>query len=578
LDKLIAFVESFDVSEIVDATPVKEIKRIVVTGATGFVGRHFVADLLKCSSVSIETIYCPVRASDDDTALQRLVEAMEEAGTWNDSHYPRLCVFKGDLQDEYLGTSSDLYEEMVHSVDAVYHFASNLNLAATFEEMRKSNCISMRSVLRLCLSAQRKHLFLASTCAIFPQYFCQFGNEMADKQIRRDAMPEIPLMKKIFPLAIGGYGWSKLINELAAYKATQSKGLPLAVFRLPVMFTNSKTGYSVYADPMVRLFFASLQMRLVPGKERPFVMEDSALSNEMMLRISLNPNRKNTIYHCSSPSDAFLTEASMVDMLGFPCQITSYSNFKSQCLKLGESSPVNAYWMLLDHFAPYWINYKNAALEFPIDISTVAEDCHPLPSKANSIKVVCGSLEWAFRQESPPFDVSLLYASTDLESILAPAKKLCSMYNMDFGSVVKPFVIEGLQRICQELHSPKSMLPEVALYLTSRIETRVHLQRLLEMHPEIKEERIDSPLFVLGLNRTGTTLLHRMLEASGRFEAPHIEDQVALPKAEQLAEPDLDFTRNRLDFLRSILEGYVSSADGIHDIEMSVAEEDMCAH
>jgi thioester reductase-like protein len=305
LDELIAFVESFDVSEIVDATPVKEIKRIVVTGATGFVGRHFVADLLKCSSVSIETIYCPVRASDDDTALQRLVEAMEEAGTWNDSHYPRLCVFKGDLQDEYLGTSSDLYEEMVHSVDAVYHFASNLNLAATFEEMRKSNCISMRSVLRLCLSAQRKHLFLASTCAIFPQYFCQFGNEMADKQIRRDAMPEIPLMKKIFPLAIGGYGWSKLINELAAYKATQSKGLPLAVFRLPVMFTNSKTGYSVYADPMVRLFFASLQMRLVPGKERPFVMEDSALSNEMMLRISLNPNRKNTIYHCSSPSTRF---------------------------------------------------------------------------------------------------------------------------------------------------------------------------------------------------------------------------------------------------------------------------------
>ena len=52
----------------------------LVTGATGFLGRHFVAYLLERTDVHIETLYCPVRARDDASARARLVAAMASCG------------------------------------------------------------------------------------------------------------------------------------------------------------------------------------------------------------------------------------------------------------------------------------------------------------------------------------------------------------------------------------------------------------------------------------------------------------------------------------------------------------------
>ena len=158
---------------------------------------------------------------------------MKACGLWRDELRSKLCVFAGDLHDIHYGASPALYRELEGRVDAVYHFASSLKLAASFDELRQANCEALLPVIKLCLSGRLKHLFLASTLGIFPQYFCQFGNEFADRPVARDAMPQIAEMKRLYPLYIGGYPWSKLLIELAAYAAASTHGLPLAVFRLP---------------------------------------------------------------------------------------------------------------------------------------------------------------------------------------------------------------------------------------------------------------------------------------------------------------------------------------------------------
>src|SRR6185436_19453041 len=62
---------------------------------------------------------------------------------------------------------------------------------------------------------------------------------------------------------------------------------------------------------------------------------------------------------------------------------------------------------------------------------------------------------------------------------------------------------------------------EAALTLLGRVIARTDLVRLLEnrlymvdarkRHPEIAEGRIARPLFIVGLPRTGTTILHELL-------------------------------------------------------------------
>lgn len=50
--------------------------------------------------------------------------------------------------------------------------------------------------------------------------------------------------------------------------------------------------------------------------------------------------------------------------------------------------------------------------------------------------------------------------------------------------------------------------------------TRLRVQAWLTRHPEIREEVIDSPLVIVGLPRTGTTMLHRTIAADRRMYAP----------------------------------------------------------
>lgn len=49
---------------------------------------------------------------------------------------------------------------------------------------------------------------------------------------------------------------------------------------------------------------------------------------------------------------------------------------------------------------------------------------------------------------------------------------------------------------------------------------RLRVQAFIERYPEILEEEITAPLVIVGLPRTGTTMLHRTIAADPRFMAP----------------------------------------------------------
>lgn len=180
-----------------------------------------------------------------------------------------------------------------------------------------------------------------------------------------------------------------------------------------------------------------------------------------------------------------------------------------------------------------------------------------------------------------PFDTTWMHAALDFDTMMTVPRKLCSKYSVDIEAAVPSFVQDGLRRLCGELdksaHVLESTRPLLAQNIQSKLESRVHLHRLFSMYPEIANEPIEAPVFVLGLNRTGTTFLHRMLEASGNFWAPHVEEQFMLPTAEKIAEDGL-YDAERLTSINSTLEGVMASFAGVHDISVGLAEEDMCAH
>ena len=67
--------------------------------------------------------------------------------------------------------------------------------------------------------------------------------------------------------------------------------------------------------------------------------------------------------------------------------------------------------------------------------------------------------------------------------------------------------------------------------IVESLETRLKTQDWISRHPEILDEKIEAPIVIIGLMRTGTTMLHRILASDprshaamwweARFPAPH---------------------------------------------------------
>jgi hypothetical protein len=107
----------------------------------------------------------------------------------------------------------------------------------------------------------------------------------------------------------------------------------------------------------------------------------------------------------------------------------------------------------------------------------------------------------------------------------------------------------------------------------SRLENRLRIrQRFLE-HPEIADERIVAPVFVVGLPRTATTLAHKILAASDAHRGPllweMLRTDVPVPQAES------EKTIRMIESGARMMVRFAPSWEVIHPIRAREPEESM---
>ncbi len=82
---------------------------------------------------------------------------------------------------------------------------------------------------------------------------------------------------------------------------------------------------------------------------------------------------------------------------------------------------------------------------------------------------------------------------------------------------------EALEVLSDSLAREAGLSPQGAQMLQGKLQgqlvNRLVIQDYCRRHPEILEERVDDPLVIVGLPRTGTTLLQRMLATDARFHS-----------------------------------------------------------
>lgn len=119
-----------------------EIKYVLLTGATGFLGSHILSELLKRKMYVI----CLVR---NEAKLKKVLKHYFP----KEFEYFRYKVKIGDIKKPKLGLSDEDYAILTKRVDMVIHTAANVSHAGNYEEFEKTNVIGTQNVIDFCMES-----------------------------------------------------------------------------------------------------------------------------------------------------------------------------------------------------------------------------------------------------------------------------------------------------------------------------------------------------------------------------------------------------------------------------------------
>ena len=113
-------------------------------------------------------------------------------------------------------------------------------------------------------------------------------------------------------------------------------------------------------------------------------------------------------------------------------------------------------------------------------------------------------------------------ARLDLDRLMAQAEGYAESVGVLFDRTFPAWMRTGFQRLVGALNAPQAGLleerrPHVVYELTRQLRNNAALALEWQQHPEIEGEEITRPVFIVGINRTGTTFLHRLMARDRRF-------------------------------------------------------------
>ncbi|MEV6931343.1 thioester reductase domain-containing protein [Dactylosporangium sp. NPDC051485] len=230
---------------------------MLLTGGTGFIGAHLLAELLSRPTVHV---VCLVRAADVPAARERLRAALRhyrlaEALPRFDYAlgYGQLRIIAGDLAAPELGLPHGVFVRLAHEVDAVLHAGARVNFLTDYAGLRADNVLGTRELLRLALTGDGCRLHVLSSFSVFG------ADELAahrEAPIGEDRLPD-----PARPPA-DGYSRSKHVVE-HVLEDCRRYGLDSVVYRLGEIWPHSRTGVANPASIAHALITAAARTGIV---------------------------------------------------------------------------------------------------------------------------------------------------------------------------------------------------------------------------------------------------------------------------------------------------------------------------
>jgi fatty acid CoA ligase FadD9 len=242
----------------------REVRTVLLTGATGFLGRYLALEWLERMDFVDGKVIALVRAKSDEDARARLDKTFDSGDPELLAHYQQLAadhleVIAGDKGEANLGLDPQTWQRLADTVDLIVDPAALVNHVLPYSELFGPNALGTAELIKIALTTKLKPYTYVSTIGVGDQI--QPGKFVEDADIR-----EISATRQINDSYANGYGNSKWAGEVLLREAHDLCGLPVAVFRCDMILADTTyAGQLNLPDMFTRLMLSLVATGIAPG-------------------------------------------------------------------------------------------------------------------------------------------------------------------------------------------------------------------------------------------------------------------------------------------------------------------------
>jgi len=243
--------------------PSSEVRTVLLTGATGFLGRYLALEWLERMDLVDGKVICIVRAKSDDEARARLDATFDSDDPKLLAHYRGLAaehleVLAGDKGEANLGLDDATWQRLADTVDLIVDPAALVNHVLPYSQLFGPNVLGTAELIRIALTTKIKPFVYVSTIAVGAGINPADNTEDADVRI-------VSATRKVDDSYANGYGNSKWGGEVLLREANQQFGLPASVFRCDMILADTTyAGQLNLPDMFTRMMLSLVATGVAP--------------------------------------------------------------------------------------------------------------------------------------------------------------------------------------------------------------------------------------------------------------------------------------------------------------------------
>ncbi|MGY4646298.1 fatty acid CoA ligase FadD9 [Mycobacterium sp. URHB0021] len=243
--------------------PNPEVRTVLLTGATGFLGRYLALEWLERMDLVDGKVICLVRAKDDAAARARLDATFDSGGPKLLAHYRSLAaehleVLAGDKGEANLGLDDATWQRLADTVDLIVDPAALVNHVLPYSQLFGPNALGTAELIRIALTTKKKPFVYLSTIGVGDGIEPGKFTEHADIRI-------VSATRTVDESYANGYGNSKWAGEVLLREANEHHGLPVAVFRCDMILADTTyAGQLNLPDMFTRMMLSLLTTGIAP--------------------------------------------------------------------------------------------------------------------------------------------------------------------------------------------------------------------------------------------------------------------------------------------------------------------------